>query len=353
MKFIQYKIQKGDTLESIAGKYEIDVEYLKNFHNSHSGIASLIIGDKLPIQLNHVIINAESFKDVLHKNQNVKDLDFNFKSRYRCEQLNISKINNEVVTMSASTYSEFLVRKTDYRAIFNINLTDFTFSVDPVVFEKGFEFSHKFEKIKSPVTVEISKYGLVNKIYNRNDIEKRWMHFRDSELINDEMFKQLSSQAPAQAKDIIDTGNKEFLKEENFAKMLDKNLFYHIFFRAYQGGDLKDYTLHQFSQIFPNIDLSTDVVKSLVNEDENSATYRLVGTLNRNNLSEEVLKEMYDEIYKPSIKYSYSEFDFIYRITYTIDKKSNFITEGKASIAEKVKNNFEIITEYKIKKVEL
>jgi hypothetical protein len=29
------------------------------------------------------------------------------------------------------------------------------------------------------------------------------------------------------------------------------------------------------------------------------------------------------------------------------------MTEGKASIAEKVKNNFEIITEYKIKQVEV
>lgn len=353
MKVIRYEIKKGDTLASIAEKYEIEIESLKTFHNSHSGIASLIIGDKLPIQLNHLIINAESFKDFLHKNQIIKDLCFNFKSRYRCEQLNITRVNNEVITMSASTYLEFLVQKADYSSIFNINMTDFTFSVDPAVFEKGFDFSHKFEKIKSPVTVDISKYGVVDKVYNRSDIEKRWVHFRDSELINNEMFKQLSSQAPAQAKDVIDTGNKEFLKEENFARMLDKNLFYHIFFRAYQGDDLKDYTLHQFSQIFPNIDLSIDIVKSLVNEDEGSATYRLVGTLNRNNLSEEVLKGMYDQIYKPTIKYSYSEFDFVYRITYTIDKKSNFITEGKASIAEKVKNNFEIITEYKIKKVEL
>ncbi|MBL1223108.1 LysM peptidoglycan-binding domain-containing protein [Chryseobacterium sp. L7] len=353
MKVIKYEIKKGDTLASIAEKYEIGIEYLKTFHNSHSGLASLIIGDKLPIQLNHVIINAESFKDVLHKNQNVKDLNFNLKSRYRCEQLNITRVNNEVITMSASTYLEFLVQKVDYSAIFNISMTDFTFSVDPAVFNKGFEFSHKFEKIKSPITVEISKYGTVDRVYNRDDIEQRWIKFRDFELVNDDMFKQLSSQAPTQAKDVVDTGNKEFLKEDNFARMVDKNLFYHIFFRAFQGGNLENYTIDQFSQIFPNINLSTDVVKSVVNEDENSATYRLVGTLNRSNLSEEILTDMYDKIYKPTLKYSYSEFDFVYRITYTINKKNNFITEGKASIAEKVKNNFEIITEYKIKQVEL
>ncbi|WP_419495114.1 LysM peptidoglycan-binding domain-containing protein [Chryseobacterium bernardetii] len=353
MEFIKYKIQKGDTLNSIAESQGISVQELINFHNDNCGLTNIIIGNTLPLQLNHLIINVESIKDTLHKTQNIKALNFNHKSRYRCEQLNITRVNNEVITMSANTYIEFLVKKVEYSNIFDIDVTDFTFNVDPAVFEKGFEFSHKFEKIKSPITVEVSKYGTVNRIYNRDDIEKRWINFRDSELMNDDVFKQLSSQAPAQAKDVIDTGNKEFLQEENFAKMLDKNLFYHIFFRAFQGAGLENYTIHQYSQIFPNINLSTDVVKSLVNEDENLVTYRLVGTLNRENLSEEILTEMYNQIYKPTLKYSYSEFDFVYRITYTIDKKSNFMTEGKASIAEKVKNNFEIITEYKIKQVEV
>jgi len=167
------------------------------------------------------------------------------------------------------------------------------------------------------------------------------------------MYQQLSSQAPEQAADIIKTGNKEFLDDENLSLSLDKNLFNHIFFRAFRGDKLENYQIKQFSQLFPNIDLITDVVKSVVSDNNDHVTYRLVGTLNKKNLSDDTLKDMYDKIYKPTIKYSYTEFDFIYRITYTIDKKNNFLTEGKASLAEKIKNNFEVITEYNIKQVEV
>lgn len=62
---------------------------------------------------------------------------------------------------------------------------------------------------------------------------------------------------------------------------------------------------------------------------------------------------MYDEIYKPMINYAFTEFEYIYRIRYTIDKKSGFLLEGKAILSEKIKNNYEILTEYNIKQVEL
>jgi hypothetical protein len=353
MKFIKYKIVQGDTLESIAGKYDTSVETLKSFHNSHCGIASLIISDKLPIQLEYVIIDQHIYKEVINKNDGVEKLEFNQNARYRCEQLNISRLNSETITLSANTYLEFLVRKIENTDIFNVDLKDFNFSVDPAVYEKGFLFAQKLEKLRFPITFNVSETGFMNKIFNQDEIEKRWIKFRDFGLINDEAYKQLSSQAPKQAEDIIITGNKEFIEKGNLPKMMDKNLFFHIFLRAYQGGDLKKFELNQFSQLFPNVDLKTDVVKSLVTEDENFATYRLVGTLNRKGLSEDALKEMYDKIYKPAINYSYTEFDFVYRITYTIDKNSNFLTEGKASIAEKIKNNFEVITEFKIKSVEV
>lgn len=172
-------------------------------------------------------------------------------------------------------------------------------------------------------------------------------------MLNEEIYQQLSSQAPEQTEDIIKTGNKEFLDDGNLPLSLDKNLFHHIFVRAFKGDKLQNYRLKQFSQLFPNIDLITDVVKSVVTENDDTATYRLVGTLNRDNLSESILKDMYDKIYKPTIKYSYTEFDFIYRITYTIDKSTNFLIDAKASLAEKIKNNFEVITEYNIKQVEV
>lgn len=74
--------------------------------------------------------------------------------------------------------------------------------------------------------------------------------------------------------------------------------------------------------------------------------------LNTNNIPIEDLVKKYDEVYKPLLKFSFTEFNFIYNITYTIDSKG-VLTEASALVYEFIKNNFEIITQFKLNKVDL
>lgn len=353
MEVIKYKIDKGEDLKSIADKFNMSTEALKNFHNSNSGFSHMILSDNLPLHLDTIYIKQNMFEDTLIKNGKMEDLNFIDVARYRCEQLNISRINGEIITLSANTIYEFLVKKAENTNIFDVELTDFDFSVEPAVYESGFLFAQKLEKLKLPLTFNISDDAFKKEIFNHDQIKKQWEKFRDFELQSADLYQQLLSQSPKQAEDIVATGNKEFQDKDNFSKMMDKNLFFHIFLKSFLGDRLSNYQLQQFSQIFPNVDLKTDVTKSIVREDESTKTYRLVGALNRENLSEETLKNLYDTIYKSSLKFNYTAFDFIYRITYTVEKETGLLQEGKASIAEKIKNNFEVITEYNIKKVEL
>lgn len=350
MNFIKYKIEKGDTLESIAQKREVSVKELVAFHNENCGVTNIIIGSEIPLQLNFLIVKAADKKAVSQQERDQLD----YKARYRCEQVNISRINNEVITLSAVTYSEYLLKQDDHHQnIFEVKLVDTSFSVDPVMYKQGFEFAINLEKLRTPVLFRTNSSGTIDEIYNKEELNLRWKNFRDNELKKDPVYNQLFSQAPEQAKDLVNTGDKEFSSAPDFAKTLDKNLFFHIMFRAFQGADLKDFDLNQMSQVFPNIQLHTHVVKSLVREDDEVEVYRLVGSLNKNKISSGTLEKMYDEIYKPMIKYSFTEFDYIYRINYTIEKKSGFLLEGRAAISEKIKNNYEILTEYNIKRVEL
>jgi len=353
MKIIKYKIEQGENLTSIADKFNVDTEELKKFHNTHSGFSNMILSDSIPLHLNTIFIEQKKFEDSLIKNGKMESLNFEGVARYRSEQLNMSRINNEIITLSANTIYEFLVKKAENTNVFEVELTDSDFSVEPAIYESGFLFAQKLEKLKLPIRFNISDEAFIKEIFNYKEIENRWNKFRDYELQNTDIYQQLISQSPKQAEDIINTGNKEFLDQDNFIKMMDKNLFFHLFTKSFLGDQLQNYRLQQFSQIFPNVDLQTDVTKSIVREDENTATYRLVGALNRENISEEILKNMYDTIYKSSLKFNYTAFDFIYRITYTVDKETGLLQEGKVSIAEKIKNNFEVITEYNIKKVEL
>ncbi|MGH1520391.1 LysM peptidoglycan-binding domain-containing protein [Chryseobacterium sp. JK1] len=350
MEFIKYEIKKGDTLNSIAEKQGISVKELIRFHNENCGLTNIIIGSSIPLQLSFLILEKNNKKAF---NEEERDR-INYMARYRCEQINISRINNNVITLSANTYSEYLLKRDEIASnIFEVKLVDSTFNADPVIYEQGFDFALKLEKLRTPVVCSIDSSGRIDKIYNEDELRSRWENFRDNKLNSDPVYTQLRTQAPEQAKDLIITGNKEFSSMSDFAMTLDKNLFFHIIFRAIQGKKLEDYDLNQMSQIFPNVDLNTNVIKSLVKEDDNVEVYRLVGTLSKEKISNESLEIMYNEIYKPMIKYSFTEFDYIYRVNYTIDKSSGMLVEGRAALSEKIKNNYEILTEFNIKRVEL
>lgn len=288
------------------------------------------------------------YEDILKKNH------FDQKARYRCEQTNISRINNEVIILSANTYTEFLVKQSNVDdQVLEIDITDLSLSVDPIVYEQAFRFGQRLEMIKYPIILGVSKEGVSNKIYNIKDIQNKWEKFRDNELEKDDIYQQLKKQNIAQAKDLIQKGNKEFTSEKIMSDTLDKNLFLHTFFRALQGDYLPNYYIEQYSQLFPEVNLKTNIVRSKVKQDDTTTTYRLVGEIDKQNLSTSNLENMYNEIYKPMIKYSFTEFKTIYRITYTIENDTKFLTEAKISLSEKIKNNYEIITEMKIQKVEL
>ena len=375
MEYKSYRIQQEEKLEDLAKQIGISVEKLqelnpnmetfKNFWGTETFVAvNQVI--RVPVRSKGQSYGNENFDFDFKKSQEervaklseeerfLKSLTFDQQARYRCEQLNISRINNEIITLSANTYIEFLVKQSQVnKTIFEVSVQDLLFSVDPRVYEEAFKFGQKLEKIRFPIILGSSKQGVTEKIYNLSNLQNKWKKFRDSELKKDIIYQQLEKQNPNQAKDLILTGNKEFASEKIMSTTLDKNLFFHIFFRAIQGEDLPGYTLENFSQLFPQINLVTNVVKSKVKGDDFSTTYRLVGILDLEKLSDTNLKKMYDEIYKPFIKYSFTEFKTIYRITYSIENETNFLIEAKAILSEKIKNNFEVITEMRIKKVEL
>ena len=54
MKYKTYKIQKGDTLESISKKLDISLFELRDFHNNHCELDNLI-ADKLPSHVKEIL----------------------------------------------------------------------------------------------------------------------------------------------------------------------------------------------------------------------------------------------------------------------------------------------------------
>ena len=75
--------------------------------------------------------------------------------------------------------------------------------------------------------------------------------------------------------------------------------------------------------------------------------------LDRDNINEAKLKEMYDEMYKPLIQFAFSEYDIVYRIEYELDSKNNLVGNANVYIEEMVKNNYQIISSFDMRKISL
>lgn len=115
----------------------------------------------------------------------------------------------------------------------------------------------------------------------------------------------------------------------------------------------EEYSFTQMSQIFPEISLKINILRSVVSDNENTQTFRIVGSLDDSSFNKNSIKSLYEKLYQPIIKFSFTEFDFVYRITYEIEKENNVLLNASVSIKESVKNNYDVITKYELRKVEL
>jgi len=275
--------------------------------------------------------------------------------KYRCEQTNATHSDSEVI-FHANVKKEYLVsfEKNNKTIIANTKLEDFVYSAEPKHFEIALDTFEELEYVKENAVFELNKKGKINNILNHDSIYNSWNEFKTETLPTTEFFRELKKVNTDAAQDILDNGDVEFKSEKNLIKTYDKNLFFHLLFDDYlidpeKKADNKKMTFK--SQIFKDIDIDIEVTETVVKEDEDFIHKRKVGKFLSENLSEKELIRQYDLFYKPMVKYNYTEYDYIYRISYLIDKKTGYIKEGKAVLSEKIKNNYEFVSNYNIKQV--
>lgn len=354
---MEYKIHKvvaDEKLADIAEKYNVSIDEIKKenpkvrFFKSFFGVEYVGHLQNLKIPITKPI--------EIEKSENEKILDsLNFEkvTRYRCTQNNVTKALDSV-TFSSEIKTQYLlsVAKNESK-YFHVQLEDYIFQITPKDLDVTFQLVKPIEFLKNNVKFSQNNQAEFTKIINLNQIKQKWINFRNNVLPEIKFFKRLKQQSEKASTDFIKTSNLELTNELKFKEILGKNLFYHILLKANSGDDLEDYSFSQFSQIFPNQEITVRVSKTKVSENENTKVFRLVGELDREKLSEEKLLKQYNEIYKPLLKFAFTEFDYVYRITYTLDAETGLLIDSKASINEKIKNNFESITQFEIKQVEL
>ena len=356
MEFKIHNVYGEEKLSSIAKKYDTTPEEIKALNPQAKFIklpfSSTVVGHgqqiKIPVRTKEQVKVERKQGDTIPKGEFIKQ------ARYRCNQDNLITIDG-TPNFSCELKTQYLYSTLDNeeQKYLNVTLEDYITSIQPQGMKEAFELIKQIELIRNQIIFTQDNSGKISKIHNLGTLENNWKIFLNKEAKNIPFFQELEKRSPDTIKDFIKNGNKEFSSNGKLAEVLDKNLFYHILLKANLQDDLKEYTLNQQSQLFPDIKLQTKVVKSMATEDDLSTTYRLVGTLNRENLDEKELQRLYTEMYQPLIKFSYTEYDYIYRFTYVIENKTGLLLNANASLSEQVKNNYETITKFELKKIAL
>lgn len=349
MEFIKYQIKRGDTLESIALKHELSVAELINFHNLYCGTTNFIIGDRLPIHLQYLILKRTEDE----KKETVEEKEFQKRARYRCEQFNTTKVEDRV-TFHCNTKKEYIVEKDLANGKAKVQLKEYLYKINPENLSPAIEAVKDLEFDKENAILILNENNTIKEVANFNQIKEKWENFKPK-LASSEFYRQIERVNSKAAEDIIEGGKLEFSNEANLRKTYDKSLLFHVLFNDFDAHKKRDKneTLKFISQIFVNIPVELELQHTIIKEDDYFAEYRTVGTLLRDKIDNAVLEEQYNKFYKPIIEYSFSEYNYEYRIRRMIDKRSGFIINATALMKEEVKNNYQFVTQFDLKQVEL
>ena len=354
MKYITYKSEREIKLKDLAAQYNTTVELIKKANPKANIFCPItLFGDRGEIvaynQTLKIPIPDEAPQEQAQPLFKLED--FTPIARYRCTQQNTTKALNEV-RFSSEVKNEYLLSllKKDL-TYYHIVLKDYVHLIYPQELGAFFDLAREVELVRNNVQFTQDDNEKI-KIYNTDELLTNWEHCKSEIIPNMPFFKLMKEKDNDAALDFINKGDEEFMYEKELISVLKQNLFFHILWKALSNKE-EPFVLQQASQIFPNMVLEVEVKRITIGEEGATKTYKLVGKLNKEKLSNEELINLYDKHYKPLLGYSFTEFEFTYSILYTVETKSNIPIDASVVILEKVKNNFELITQYKIESVEV
>lgn len=354
MQIFEYKIKKGDTLESIAKEYDITVDELKDFHNSHCGVASLIVTDRLPIQIDFVIINSKVAQKEVLKSAKAGKIEFDKNAIYRCKQLNITRIEEDIKSYS-ELKKEFAVKYSINEKLVSVNLNDFYYEFNPPALSRVFDFISKVDYIRNDCIIELDDLGRFSKIVNKDHQLDKWQHFKNVELNKIEFIKVIRESKPKEYNKLLKQGDLQFSKEYNDENDFNRDLFYLILLDKYLINDIDNLQPEEYtykSQLCPDVTVPMNLRYDFIKRENDQVTVRKVWETKESDELVEEISKVYEKYHQPLIKYKFTKYKLDMRCLLTYNDKTKIISNAELSIIENIENNIKSECIFNIKNVE-
>ena len=297
----------------------------------------------------------ERQKRLAEQERFLENLTFSQEAKYRCEQTVVTKLNG-VIQNHADTKREFLVLKqsTDRGVFVKTKLTDNIIRIYPEALTEALQLINEIDKIKCDTLLQTNaKTGRIERILNKSEIVLAWESHKQY-LKNKYSFLR-AEKNKENLDNFIGIAEDQILNEQKLINDLNTKLFFDLFFDKYlvtNQGLFEAYSRRFYSQLFEGVSLNLNFKQNIMSESENGVAVSKVGELEKDSYNKNFLENAYDQKFKPIVHYKFSEFNFSYREKCFLNTKEQWIENAEVTIKEEVKNNVQILIDYKLKKIE-
>ena len=271
------------------------------------------------------------------------------KARYRFKQMN--SIRFEDVPISSSTVrAQYYLERDGYKLHSKCEESYYTFTPQQNKIADFLSFS---DQVRSDIHLQFDEDGKILKVLNEQELRENWEKTKDQSLAENEFMQSLTRE---QYDNIIKAGDAEFQDMQLFIRNLGTNLFFREILGQYltrQPDNYMSENLKTLSNFFKDTTIEALLSYSKLKEDKDFVFIAKESTLNRDTLDELSMIRQYDELYKPKIKYNFTEYDYTYHVTIKLNKNDGLIENSSISLTEKIKNNMVCSIHFDLKRVDI
>jgi len=311
----------------------------------------MIILEDLPLKERMKYLESWRKEDKKNKDANLPDT-FDKQARYRFKQVNVVKF--EDIPVSHSIIRAQYIFQIKNNIIYN-QFEESHYSMRPQSVHLE-DFLSISDKIRGKIYFEINQEGKPINILNMDELTKNWEYFKKNEITGNPFVKEIKSQSYKNYEKLIEAGDKEFHDKNFFMRNLENNLYFREIFGQYLTKSFENFTTEKYESIsnfFKETIIEANLKYSKVSENEFFFTFQKVSELNRERFNVPDMIRQYNEIYKPNVKYNFSEYDYSYRLTMTINKMDGLIENANIILIEKIKNNLSCNVNFELKRIEI
>lgn len=351
MRYIIHKLNGEEKLAAIAAKYHTTEAKIKEL-NPDAHIFRAFPWEPFTVGWNEKLkIPVEGEEEKI----SLETVKYNKEIKYRCEQNVISKING-IIQNHANTKQEFVVKKRQSpdNLIVNTELTDNIIEIYPPQLTEAMKLLSDLELVKCNAVLYVdSETGKMDRILNHDEIVKQWRNHKAK--LQEKYGFIRSPQTREELNKFITLAENQIINERSLIQDLNTKLFFNLLFDKYLVTNSKlfePYTKKFQSHLFENTKVNFTFKQEILSETEDKVNVMKTGAWDKKENSLATVEKMYDEKYKPFIKYKFSDYSYKYNVNYIINTKEHWIETAEVMIMEEVINNIQIGISFNLKKIE-